>query len=867
VATIALTVVGYAIGGPVGGLIGGYVGAYIDRRWVFPPDDIVGPKIDDFNFQTASEGALANYCLSANIPCAGEVIWLSDLKETKHEEDSGGKGGGGPSMISYTYSCSVAVAVCINEEAISRIKRIYVGARAIWKDTETETLTSDELEAEKVTTYITFPNGTYVVDKVYLKINAPGSVDLLKFNSGANVLVSGFAESGNNGEFLCTTAETNGDGTKSLWLINENAVDEAAGENVTLQQTMPQFNSDEVESVRIHKGSLSQDRDPIIEAAEGTDKTPAFRGVTYVVFENLQLANFGNQLPQFRFRVEADASNLTIGFAISKLLLRAGLLSSQYDTSQVTETIKGYLIQGPRSTLSCLEEFFVAFNLFAQEVEGKLVVYEKGSEAVLSIPSTEVAAHTSGERMPPELMVSDVSGIDFPQEVNIRHFDTGKGLESGSQRYRRINRVSDHTINLDFNISMSSGDARKIAKRLCWEPWADRFTGEAFITPKHHVVQEGDIVTVTKKGTNEQFRITTDEVTRGNNGVVRVKGIVRNTGVFDFSVDVIDDPDYVDPDPTVAPVVTLLVMNVAPLRAEDVSLTGYYLAVCASDPLADWNGAGVYISSDNVTYALIAAMSFETSIGQALTVLTTQHSRYWDMVSTVDVKLYHGTLSSKTELEVLNGANRMLLGKEIIAFQTATLIDTNTYRLSKLLRGLRNTETTDARSSHQVGELCCLLSSQPIEFVSFSPGLVNAARYFKAVPAGGSLANVLSQNTVLGGTTARPFSPTHVTGTFNASNDLLITWERRTRSPFRLYGPGTAPLIDPEEIYEIDIVDSGGTVVVTYQITGSTKSYTYTAADQILHGFTPGVDDIIINIFMVNDTVGRSLATVAIFSP
>lgn len=54
--------------------------------------------------------------------------------------------------------------------------------------------------------------------------------------------------------------------------------------------------------VRIHRGFEDQEPDPLIAAKEGGE-APAYRGIAYVVFERLPLADFGNRVPQFAFEV------------------------------------------------------------------------------------------------------------------------------------------------------------------------------------------------------------------------------------------------------------------------------------------------------------------------------------------------------------------------------------------------------------------------------------------------------------------------------------------------------------------------------------------------------------------------------------
>ncbi len=49
---------------------------------------------------------------------------------------------------------------------------------------------------------------------------------------------------------------------------------------------------------RFYPGSETQTADPTMEAVEGVGLVPAYRGLAYIVFEDMPLADFGNRLPQ-----------------------------------------------------------------------------------------------------------------------------------------------------------------------------------------------------------------------------------------------------------------------------------------------------------------------------------------------------------------------------------------------------------------------------------------------------------------------------------------------------------------------------------------------------------------------------------------
>ena len=56
-------------------------------------------------------------------------------------------------------------------------------------------------------------------------------------------------------------------------------------------------------TTRFYAGNETQDADPLIEEIEGDGNTPSYRGVAYIVFEDMPLAQFGNRIPQLQFEI------------------------------------------------------------------------------------------------------------------------------------------------------------------------------------------------------------------------------------------------------------------------------------------------------------------------------------------------------------------------------------------------------------------------------------------------------------------------------------------------------------------------------------------------------------------------------------
>jgi len=61
---------------------------------------------------------------------------------------------------------------------------------------------------------------------------------------------------------------------------------------------------------RVYSGDEAQTPDPLIVAKEGAANAPAYRGLAYVVFERLALANFGNRIPQLSFELVRPVARL-----------------------------------------------------------------------------------------------------------------------------------------------------------------------------------------------------------------------------------------------------------------------------------------------------------------------------------------------------------------------------------------------------------------------------------------------------------------------------------------------------------------------------------------------------------------------------
>jgi hypothetical protein len=77
-------------------------------------------------------------------------------------------------------------------------------------------------------------------------------------------------------------------------------------------------------TLRVHPGTPDQAPDPLIVAKEGVENAPAYRGLAYIVFEQLPLADYGNRIPQFTFEVIRPVNGLCEAIRAVDLIPGAG---------------------------------------------------------------------------------------------------------------------------------------------------------------------------------------------------------------------------------------------------------------------------------------------------------------------------------------------------------------------------------------------------------------------------------------------------------------------------------------------------------------------------------------------------------------
>lgn len=131
-----------------------------------------------------------------------------------------------------------------------------------------------------------------------------------------------------------------------------------------------------------YPGTLTQNPDPILEAATG--RQPAYRGRAYIVFNNLQLEEFGNRIPAVEVELIQNGTGSTddvpfpyplyLREIVGKILADSGVDPARFDVSQLTQEVQGYVTERDESGLEQLEKLGNLYNFFPVDQGDKLVM-------------------------------------------------------------------------------------------------------------------------------------------------------------------------------------------------------------------------------------------------------------------------------------------------------------------------------------------------------------------------------------------------------------------------------------------------------------------------------------------------------------
>lgn len=603
-------------------------------------------------------------------------------------------------------------------------------------------------------------------------------------------------------------------------------------------------------AVRVYTGSATQNPDPTMQAALGADKCPAHRDMAYVFFDHLELGDFGNRIPNFTFEVEAHTS-ATVATVIEELAADADVPYLDAARADFLD-IRGFTVSTGSTVRGILDPLRSAFFFDAAEIEGEMQFFPSDSTPIARIPRQELGAHQYGTDRVNSYEATRAADIELPRQITVQHLDPARDYQGNSQRARRSTVNSRSDVSIDLPIVLDGSDAKGIAERMMSLAWTgrDSFVYQLPITYLH--VEAGHkLVVGHDDGKERTVHVKRRELRLPGSMLIECKadGAAVLSKAASASAALVPTQTVTLPGATTAYLLDL------PLLRDIDDSAGFYVA--GNGASTGWPGAVVYRSRDEgINYEAFADLVDGAVIGVTTEALGEASPHYFDEANSLTITLLdtRDTLESFTELQVLNGSNGAVVGNEVIQFRTATLVGPGQYEISGLLRGRKGTE--DQIAGHAAAERFIFLTGPGIYRPPLEVDEIGIERSYRASSVGTLLSDAPAFNFTHTGRFAKPYAPAHLKGIRNGTNDLVISWIRRTRLEAPWVDGIDVPLGEDSEAYEIDILDGMGAVKRTLE--NNAQSVTYTAVDQITD-FGSEQSSIQIQVFQISSRIGRGL--------
>lgn len=567
----------------------------------------------------------------------------------------------------------------------------------------------------------------------------------------------------------------------------------------------------ELAAFRVYPGGEDQAVDPLIAAAEGVGRTPAHRGIAYVVFEDLALADFGNRIPSLTFEVEADEVAVAVGDIAAQI--SAGMLSGAE-----LGLLDGMAASGGdvgEALAPLVEVCDLAF--IANEIGLRLsaAVRDAGAE----VGADALCRRVNGRAL--EMIEQAGASCDaVPVALAVRYYDAARDYQAGIQR---INRPGPGRIEqgIDIPAALSGEGARQLAARRLAMAWAGRSTMILRCGWSGLRHEAGDVVAV--EGVPGLWRIEEREWE-----MMAVRLSLRRVPTEEGTLPpgassgaIVRQPDR----PHGA--TSLRLVDLPPL-GDGVATAS--LIVAAASGAEGWRGAALFLMSAMGEAIPIGRTAPRAVIGRADAPLASGSATLVDEISTLHVTLLAEDmeLAGSDPAGLAAGRNLCLLGQELIQFARAVRTGAASFRLEGLRRGLRGTEW--AMASHAEGDDFLLLEEDRLAQVHGATGgaLERGAVVNIVALSVGDVEPVEASLTVTGEALMPP-SPVHLTARPDGSGGWIIDWTRRSRQGWVWAGGADVPLCEERERYELRLL-SGGSQIRRVETDAATWTYDATMA-------------------------------------
>lgn len=570
-------------------------------------------------------------------------------------------------------------------------------------------------------------------------------------------------------------------------------------------------------AMRFYSGHGDQRPDPLIAAAEGAS-CPAFRGLAYAVLEDLQLADFGNRLPSLTFELHAENGDVQLVDVI------AGA-DRNVTVDRALPALTGFSDEGgPLGNV--LAAIGLAYPLASDAGAGGLRLFspDTTAEAVADLPAAVID--------PSEESFGGQQGIAANRKTSadripagIRYYDTSRDYQAGMQ-LAGGRAISGQTRIIEFPGALSATNARVLAEQAAKRARSSQDRMNYRIAEVDPALAPGTIVTVPER--SGAWRIDSWEWREF--GVELGLSRLPASATPAFATEA--GRALAAQDAVITP--TLLAAFELPWDGTGASDRRQIFAAPSSTG-PGWTGAILYAEHNGGLETLGGSGNRRAISGTITTAFPPASCAIASRETALDIQLHSASfaLDTRTMEELAQGANRALIGKEIVQFAAATSLGNGAWRLAGLLRGRGGTEHL-AKLGSGIGARFVLLDDRPVRLdadIVGTSGTIAAIGLADETPAIAQISGLQS--------TLRPLAPVHPRAFAKADGSILLCWTRRARGAYRWESTVEPPLVEQSELYEVGYGDPQLPQVV-WQVTQPEFALNQSDLAQVTATYGPG---------------------------
>jgi hypothetical protein len=347
---------------------------------------------------------------------------------------------------------------------------------------------------------------------------------------------------------------------------------------------------------------------------------------------------------------------------------------------------------------------------------------------------------------------------------------------------------------------MAAPDARRLIGRAARADWLARQTLAWRCAQLDPAVGPGMLVTV--PGHPGRWRIGDWDMRQG--GIEMT--LTRAGSVFADDAPVADPGSAVPPSDAIAGPTVVVAFELPWDGLASSATPALYAAV--SSATAAWQGAALFADPGDGTLVPLGSSGRARSIiGTAEGALQAATPHLVDRTNALVVELVDPAmdLAPASLAQCLQGANRALVGEELIQFAEAEPLGSGRWRLRGLMRGRGGTEA--AIPGHGAGERFVLLDGAA---VALNAATVGDSPIAAVVAIGAQDPEPPSSPVVLAGMTRRPLPPVHGTCKRAADGSITLAWTRRSRGAWLWPDGIDTPLNEQSESYLVRYMTATG---------------------------------------------------------